>query len=78
VDSVRFAVSSNVGGIISLHVVLEKNHLPAGNGTLEYDQRLDLWPLPHPDLRIQKQAQCFVKSYLERKGSTSSSHERTA
>jgi hypothetical protein len=65
-DAVRFAVVSNSGEEILLQFVLEHAYLPAGHGILRFDQRSGTWVSPHPDLRIQKKAECFLQSYLER------------
>jgi hypothetical protein len=65
-DAVRFVVTSNSTDVITLQFVLEQAYLPAGHGLLHYDQRAGSWVSPHPDLRIQKKAECFLQSYLER------------
>jgi len=52
---------------ISIQFSLEMGHVPAGNGCLEYDRSLDTWALRHPDPRIQKMAECFLRSHIERK-----------
>ena len=69
-DAVRFAVASDRGGMISLHFVLESDHLPAGNGLLAYDRQLKSWIAPHPEPRTQKLAESFLQSYLERRSSS--------
>ena len=69
-DAVRFAVANDSGGAISLHFVLELNHLPSGHGVLEYDQLLRTWVVPHPEPRTQKLAETFLQSYLQRRNST--------
>jgi hypothetical protein len=69
-DAVRFAVARESGESISLHFVLESDHLPAGNGLLEYDRRLKTWTSAHPQARTQKLAESFLQSYLERRSST--------
>jgi hypothetical protein len=65
-DSVRFAVSSNCDGRVALRFVLDAAHLPVGHGFLEYDRVVGNWVSPHPEARIQKLADCFLRSYLER------------
>jgi hypothetical protein len=69
-DAVRFAVARESGESVSLHFVFEINHLPAGNGILEYDRLRMNWTAPHPEPRTQKQAESFLQSYLERRSST--------
>jgi hypothetical protein len=66
-DAVRFVVVSDSGNVISLQFVLETDYLPAAHGVLEYDQRLRTWNSSHADNRIQKMAECFLQSYLDRK-----------
>ncbi len=69
-DAVRFAVAREFGESISLHFVLESDHLPTGNGLLEYDRRLKTWTIRHPEPRTQRLAEIFLQSYLERRSST--------
>ena len=70
-DAVRFALARESRESISLHFVLESDHLPAGSGLLEYDRRLNSWTASHPDPRTQRLAQVFLQSYLERRSSIS-------
>jgi hypothetical protein len=67
-DAVRFLVTKDSGETVSLEFVLESGYLPAGHGFLEYDQRLNYWRSPHPERGIQKLAECFLQSYLDRRG----------
>jgi hypothetical protein len=53
-----------------LQVVFETEYLPAGHGLLEYDELLDLWVSTHPEPVIQRLAECFLHSYLQRKNFT--------
>jgi hypothetical protein len=69
-DAVRFAVARESAECISLHFVLESDHLPAGSGLLEYDRVLKTWIASHPEPRTQKLAESFLQSYLERRSST--------
>jgi hypothetical protein len=66
-DAVRFVVIGNSAGEISLQFVLERAYLPAGDGVLHFSQGSGNWLSPHADPLIQKKAECFLKSYLERK-----------
>jgi hypothetical protein len=66
-DAVRFAVVSDSRDSISLQFVLETAYLPSSHGVLVYNQRSANWIAPHPDHRIQKMAECFLQSYLDRK-----------
>jgi len=69
-DAVRFGVTKESVQSITLYFVLESDHLPAGNGVLEYDRELQSWITPHPEPRMQKLAESFLQSYLERRSST--------
>jgi hypothetical protein len=66
-DAVRFAVVRDGGPRLILCFVCEREHRPAGHGTLEYDALLAQWAAPHPDPRIQKLAECYLDSYMTRK-----------
>ncbi|HZP16346.1 MAG TPA: hypothetical protein VFB00_00175 [Terriglobales bacterium] len=63
----RFAISGQSENRVSLQFVLEARHLPAAHGVLEYDYRAGDWSLSHPEERIQKMAECFLQSYLDRR-----------
>jgi hypothetical protein len=74
-DSVRFGIyasartSSFENGSarrIQVRFVYERQHLPAGQGVLEFDPAQDCWIAQHPDARVQRMADCFLKAYLER------------
>jgi hypothetical protein len=69
-DAVRFGVASHSGGRISLQFVFEAEYLPAGHGWLEYDESLNIWISTYPEPRIQRLAECYLQSYLERKNFT--------
>ena len=81
-DAVRFAVSAPLGSTFSgklvgandgpartlrLVYVCERDHLPVAHGELEFDVSQAAWLKMHPDLRIQKMAQCFLDTYLKKK-----------
>lgn len=66
-DAVRFAVMNESQDFISLQFVLEKAYLPTSHGTLTYDRHSTSWSASHPDLSVQKKAECFLQSYLDRK-----------
>jgi hypothetical protein len=71
-DSVRFAVTKECEQRIVLCYVCEKGHLPISHGLLEYDTRLGGWTSTHAHSGIQKMADCYLKSYLLRKGAAAS------
>lgn len=66
-DAVRFAVAKDGGAHILLHYSSERDHAPVEHGLLQYDCATRAWPVPHPDACIQRQAECYVSLYLERK-----------
>jgi len=66
-DAVRFAVVNESRESISLQFVLEKAYLPTSHGMLAYDRRFKRWTSSHTDLSVQKKAECFLQSYLDRK-----------
>lgn len=67
-DSVRFAVARDGGDRILLHYSCERDHAPVDHGQLQYDCVSRTWPVAHGDANIQRQAECFVATYLERRG----------
>jgi len=66
-DALRFAVAKAGGDRILLHYSSERNHAPVEHGQLQYDCTTRTWPVPHPDICIQRQAECYVVTYLERR-----------
>jgi hypothetical protein len=71
-DSIRFAAKT-VGGdggaarIIQVRYVCEREHLPAEHGTLAFDAIEARWVEAHDDRRVQRMAECFLESYIEKK-----------
>ena len=66
-DAVRFVVVNDSGDSISLQFVLETAYLPTAYGLLGYKKLSKNWSPPHADYHIQKMAECFLQSYLDRK-----------
>jgi hypothetical protein len=66
-DGVRFAVARDEGARIVLHYVSEREHEPVEYGRLEYDCGTQHWTAPLRDACLQRQAECFVEVYLERR-----------
>jgi hypothetical protein len=66
-DAIRFAVSHENESLIQLVYVCEKSHLPAEHGNLEYRVHDAQWVVAHADPRIQKKAECFLDSWLQKK-----------
>jgi hypothetical protein len=69
-DAIRFSIARDGGSQLSLWFVHERDHRPAGHGTLEYDVSLGAWTSSHADPRIQKMAECYLQSYLQRRNQT--------
>jgi hypothetical protein len=65
-DALRFGVTNDLENGIRISYVCESDHRPAGNGILEYDTATARWTQSHADPRIQKMAQCFLESYLNK------------
>lgn len=66
-DCVRFAITQDHGARILLHFVLERDHAPVEWGTLEFDAAGQRWNLPTEDPLLQRQAECYLSIYLEKK-----------
>lgn len=80
-DAVRFAIISPASSsrdtpapditparILRLTYVYERGNRPAGQGNLEFDLATTTWLRRHDDARIQKMAECFLESYLSKRG----------
>jgi hypothetical protein len=65
-DAIRFAVSWEQESRICLSYVCERNQLPGENGELEFVVEDGEWVQPHSDPRIQRMAECFLDSWLQR------------
>ena len=78
-DAVRFAISApqkagrqdrregeHRSRSIRIVYVCERNHLPAEHGELEFNLQKSIWLTPHPDMRLQKMAECFLKSQMKK------------
>jgi len=73
-DAVRFAARTaqveargEGCGRIQVRYVCESGHRPAEHGFLEFDAVERAWPVRHPDARVQRMAECFLESYLEKR-----------
>lgn len=66
-DATRFGVARESDHRIVLCYVREKDHVPVEHGTLEYEHALARWSSSHPDRRVQRMAECYLKAYLVRK-----------
>lgn len=50
-----------------LDYIYERNHAPVERGQLEYDCAAHGWPVRLSDECAQRQAECFLAVYLERR-----------
>lgn len=66
-DAVRFSIARDRGSQLVLCFVCEAGHRPVEHGTLEYDASLGQWNSSHPNPRIQKMAECYLQSYMQRR-----------
>lgn len=66
-DAVRFSIARDLGSEIALCFVTEHAHVPVTHGLLTYDAGSQVWTRVHPDVRIQKMAECYLDSYLSRR-----------
>ena len=70
-DALRFCVTSDREQRLLVSYVGESAHLPIEHKQLEFDAEQMQWTAPHPDARVQKQADCYIQSYLQRRTKTS-------
>ena len=66
-DGVRFAVARDEESRIIFHYVSELEHEPVEYGRLEYDCVAKTWPVPLRNACLQRQAECYLAVYLERR-----------
>ena len=66
-DAVRFSIARDGGQYLTLCFVCEAAHRPMQHGQLQYDAAADRWPSPHPEVRIQRMAECYLQAYLLRR-----------
>jgi hypothetical protein len=79
-DSVRFAartvfdeVSRDIARI-QVRYVCERGHCPVEHGVLEFDFVSARWEKLHGDERVQRMAECFLRSYVEKRRSPGAEH----
>lgn len=65
-DAVRFAVAREDKSQVVLNFVCERSHRPVEHGQLRFEIFSQDCLAPHPDLRIQRMAACFLQSHLAR------------
>lgn len=73
-DSIRFGARTlggdgriGTGWLIQIRYVCERDHRPSEHGTLEFDAVEKKWNSSHPDNRLQRMAECFALTYVEKK-----------
>lgn len=66
-DKISFSIARDKEDIILIYYVFEVDHTPGEHGTLQYDNQQHRWLKGHNDARVQKQAECYLASYLKRK-----------
>jgi len=68
-DAVRFSVASSGRDQVTFWYVCELGHAPVEHGKLAFDLRREAWVNAHSDSRVQRLAECYLKTY--RSGETS-------
>lgn len=66
-DSLRFSVARDEDEKIVLQYVFDREHAPAGHGQLAYDYAAQRWISTLDDACAQRQAECYLSAYLERR-----------
>ncbi|MGD1023971.1 MAG: hypothetical protein ABR880_14390 [Candidatus Sulfotelmatobacter sp.] len=73
-DSIRFGArtlgadkQNGTGSRIQVRYVCERDHRPVEQGMLEFDAAGNRQEPRHHDARLQRMAECFVESYLEKR-----------
>jgi hypothetical protein len=67
-DAVRFSVAASSHARVVLNYVCERDHHPGEHGTLDFDVSGRRWATTHPDARVQRMAECYLESHIERNG----------
>ena len=81
-DSVRFSAKvvnypqSGTVQRIQIQYVCERAHYPVTHGRIEFDFAESNWVDRHPDPRLQRMAECFLESYLEKQMHEKQTHRR--
>lgn len=66
-DCVRFSVGREQGERIRVQYVFEREHAPFRYGVIEYDSVAAAWLSTIDDTCVQRQAECYLAVYLERR-----------
>lgn len=78
-DSVRFGArtlndGNSAGGCIQVRYVCERGHRPAQHGILEFVVAQSGWRERHSDNRVQRMAECFLESYIQKRKGQEDAH----
>ena len=65
-DAVRFSIARSGAEQITLVYVCELAHAPVEHGNLIFDRVHERWLHPHADARVQRLAECYLKTYRAR------------
>jgi len=65
-DAVRFTVVSDSNEMVLVSFAIERDHLPHGQGVVEYSRTAQKFLVGHPDRFIEQQARAYLESYLRR------------
>lgn len=65
-DALRFVIARDSGSALTLLWSTERQHLPVAHGQLEYDAASGRFLAAHPDAGLQRMAECFIESYIQR------------
>lgn len=66
-DAVRFALGEERDGILHVLFACERAYLPASSGELLYDKAHGAWTKKHEEACVQRMAECYVRTQLERR-----------
>jgi hypothetical protein len=75
-DAIRFSIVHVQESSITVCYVCEIAHRPGEHGRLEYRRDESRWFRSHHDPRVQRMAECFLKSYLDKTERTGSVQAR--
>lgn len=65
-DAVHFAGGGDE--LVQVQFVTVKGQAPASDGVLQYESASGEWKVSHPDAILQRMAEVFVESWLEKRG----------
>ena len=66
-DCLRFVIAKDKTDRIVLNYIFERDHAPVEHGRIEYDCESRTWPTALSDKCAQRQAECYLAVYLERR-----------